>query len=315
LNRIQLIFATALLQAAACQPSEEPIVDTGPDKPVDRGYSQCEADTHVGNVSVVLEEEYTAVSGTLTDGVVPYNVLEPLLTEDDCVFLYPKELFCDPACASGTTCDEDGDCVPYPRNTDAGTLTLEGLSGPVSMDAIAPSLVYYYAGDLPHPGFNAGDPVELYASGAESYEPFSMLAFGVSALAVNQSEMPLTPDEPSTLTWTPSDSDVDRRVLVEVNIANHGGIPARIECSTLDEGSLAIPAALVNGLLNAGYSGFPSVTVTRQSADTTSTVDGCIDFTVLSSVTLSVAIPGLVSCSSDEDCPNGQTCLPDLTCG
>jgi hypothetical protein len=315
LNIAKLIFATAMLQAVACNPTEEPIVEPGPEKPVDRGYSQCEAASHVGNASVILDDEYTSVLGTLTDGVVPYNVLEPTLTEGDCVFLHPKELFCDPACASGMTCDETGSCIPYPRNIDVGTLSLEGLSGAVSMDAITPSLVYYYAGDLPHPGFAAEDPIEIYASGAGEYEPFSMIAYGVTALSVDQNEMALVSDQGSLLSWTASDSEVDRRVLVEVNIANHGGIPARIECSTLDEVSLEIPAALVSALLSVGYSGFPSVKLTRQSADTTETIDGCVDFTVLSSVTLPVAIPGLVSCSSDEDCPDGQSCLADLTCG
>ena len=315
MNPIKLIVASALLQVVACDSPDDPIVETGPDKPVDRGYSQCEAASHVGNASVILDDGYTSVLGTLTDGVVPYNVLEPTLTEGDCVFLHPRELFCDTVCTSGMTCDETGTCIPYPRNIDVGTLSLDGLSGAVSMEAIAPSLVYYYAGELPHPGFGTGDPIELYASGAGEYEPFSMIAFGVSALSVDQTEMALAPDEASTLTWTPADSEVDRRVLVEVNIANHGGIPARIECSTLDEGSLEIPASLVSALLNVGYSGFPSVKLTRQSADTTTTIDGCIDFTVLSSVTLPVEIPGLVSCSDDDDCPDGQSCLSDLTCG
>jgi hypothetical protein len=269
----------------------------------------------VGNISILLDEEYTSALGTLTNGVVPYAVLDKTLEEGDCVFLYPKDLFCDPACTSGTTCDETGNCVPYPRNISVGTLRLEGLSAPVSMDPIVPSLIYFFTGDLPHPGFNTGDRIELYASGVDDYAAFSMLAYGVSPLEVSQTEMALIADQPSSLSWTPSASEIEQRIRVQVSIANHGGIPARIECDTLDNGTLELPSSLVNALLNVGYSGFPSVKVTRQSSDTSITLDGCADFTVQSSVTLPVRIPGLVSCSSDDDCPEGQSCLSDLTCG
>lgn len=311
----KLISLVVLTLLFACTPVLENDAETGLVDPAASVYSQCEAAEHVGNVSVILDDEYTSIQGMLTSGVIPFSVLEVTLTEGDCVFLHPKELFCDPACEGGETCDESGDCIPYPTNIDIGTLTIHGLSAAVVMDPIVPSLIYYFSGDLPHPGFETGDPIELSSTGAEQTGPFSMVAYGITGLEVAQTEMELAPDQPSMLEWTPSTSDVDRRIQVAVNIANHGGTPARIECEVFDEGTLEIPTDLVNALLNVGYSGFPSVKLTRLSADTTTITDGCIDFTVLSSVTLPIEIPGLTSCSSDDDCPKDQTCLPDLSCG
>jgi len=62
-------------------------------------------------------------------------------------------------------------------------------------------------------------------------------------------------------------------------------------------------------------SGFPTLTLSRSSADATTIEPGCVDLRVHADAKLDVTIPGLQSCSDDLDCTAPQTCQGDLTCG
>jgi hypothetical protein len=292
----------------------DPVVDTDVEieAPVDDGYAHCETAERVGGFAVDLGDAYTTISGVVSDGVVPFQVREERLREGDCVFLYPRELYCEGGCESGYTCDVGGECVPYPSNVSLGQVWIEGLSASVAMPSIEPTKVYNFNGELPHPAFSAADPVELYAPGQGG---LSMIAYGVEPLVTSMWSMDLVRGSASQLSWTPGASDTDVRVRVAVDIANHGGVPAQIRCDVPDIGSLQIPSALVDALLDVGYSGFPSVKMSRQSADVVTGEHGCIDLVVQSQLALPVEIPGLTSCSGDDDCPDGLSCLDDLSCG
>jgi hypothetical protein len=100
-----------------------------------------------------------------------------------------------------------------------------------------------------------------------------------------------------------------------LSIANHGGTPGQIECEVPDTGEFTFPLSLTDALLTLGYSGFPAVWLTRRTATSVENQLGCIQFIVQSKAGLDIAIPGLTSCSDDTDCPDGQGCGPDLTCG
>ncbi|MEZ4471162.1 MAG: hypothetical protein R3F60_10255 [bacterium] len=50
--------------------------------------------------------------------------------------------------------------------------------------------------------------------------------------------------------------------------------------------------------------------LTRRTVDAVDTAVGCVDFEVRSAAVLDVAIPGLISCSFDEDCPPGRSVGP-----
>jgi len=100
-----------------------------------------------------------------------------------------------------------------------------------------------------------------------------------------------------------------------LNIAQHGGTPGWIECDVPDNGQLELPQALTNQLLGFGFSGFPTLSVTRRTADSTTTSYGCVQFVVESTAVFDVDIPGLTSCSDNEDCTSPELCQPDLTCG
>jgi len=191
-------------------------------------------------------------------------------------------------------------------------VTVTGLKAPVSMTARAPVFFYTNTDPLEHPGFEAGAELGLEANGAE---PFALRGWGITALEVRTPSLPLARGTPARLEWGVPDDAGPARVHLNLNIANHGGTPAWIECEVPDTGAFEIPAELVEGLLDLGFSGFPSVALTRRTADSVSLGAGCVDLLVRSTVVLDVEIQGLVSCDAADQCPEGETCRVDLTCG
>lgn len=274
------------------------------------GYGYCPQETRVGGFFVQPEESWTTIQGTAADGVNDIDVFDVTATGGDCELWFPRSLFCDPGCGAGEVCSVDGTCAAAASNQDIGSVELLGLAGDVQMDAIQPVNVYSFSGDLPFPAFEAGDRVDLVVDGASV-----AVAFGIEDLQVLDASMALESGEDARMTWTPPTVDVDSRVRVTVDIANHGGVPAKIVCEAADDGELVVPAVLVDELLSIGWSGFPSVTLVRQSADTADMNGGCMDFAVRSLVALPVEIDGLISCSDNDDCPDDLTCQQDLTCG
>jgi len=294
-----------------------PVETTDPTDPIeaiDDGYERCAKDTLQGTFQIDLGDEYSTIQGSVADGVVPLNVWEEVLSASSCQVLEPPQLFCDPGCDSDATCGLDGECVPYPSNTDVGAVVIEGLTDPVEMDAIPPTQTYYFTGSLEQTPYASGDAISLYAAGGET-EAFALLTHGVDALSVDLDTLAIAPGEAAELSWTPTSGSADTRVEITLNIALHGGNPGILLCEAEDTGSFTIPAEAIDGLLALGFSGFPSVKLSRQEVDATDALGGCVEFQSTSSVTLPVSIPGLTSCSNDDDCPDGQACQYDLTCG
>ena len=104
-------------------------------------------------------------------------------------------------------------------------------------------------------------------------------------------------------------------MLLTLNINHHGSSVAWIDCRVPDTGSAEIPVKLVDELIALGVTGFPTLTFTRRSIGSDDNELGCINFLASSEIALPVTVPGVTSCSSDEDCPEGETCLPELICG
>jgi len=310
--RLSIPFFAAVVSTGACGSSDDDVAQVDAGGP---SGSACEASAHVGYFEVRLADGYTAVQGQVSDGVTPFLVPEVVGTDGPCRHLEPPDLFCDPACDPGTTCDESGNCIPIPSNVSVGVVTVTGLKSPVEMTARAPVFYYTNTGTLEHPGFDEGDHIHLSAGGEGDVAAFTLAGRGIAVLVMPEEAVPLTTDEPAVLSWTPPGQDGLGSVHVNLNIAQHGGTPGWIECEVPDTGNFTIPVGLTNSLLSQAYSGFPSVTITRRSADATNISAGCVDFFVESHVTLAIEIPGLISCSGPDDCPPGQTCLPDLTCG
>ena len=277
-------------------------------------YLTCERSTHVGSFTLALKDTYTTIQGQISDGVDPITVSDVTMTAEGCEFLTPPQLFCDPGCTGGETCSADGTCVALPANRDVGEVTIHGLGVDVTMTARAPVYYYTFVGDLPHPAFTSSSVVTLSASGGD-FSPFELTAPGVDPLHTEMTSVAIESGLGVELTWVAGQEQPGVRIEVELNIANHGGTPARVECVVEDDGAFTIPAELVTALLENGYSGFPSLRMIRQGADAKTTDPGCVELRLQSEIVLPVDIPGLISCSNNEDCPENQTCLGDLTCG
>lgn len=296
-------------------PDEGPMADaTAPDAGAPPSLAgACPAETRVGRFEVALAADYTSVQGQVADGVVPVQVPAVQAESGACRLLRPPTLFCEGGCAVGEVCTAAGACAPAPGNVDVGAVTVQGLSAAVEMTASAPVWFYSHRGALPHPGVQPGDAVALLAAGLDPVAPFTLHGVGIEPLVAPADPVPLEAGVPTALAWTAGAGVAE--VHVELNIANHGGTPAWIECTVPDTGAFTVPVELTDALLALGYSGFPSVVLTRRTADRADTALGCVDFWISAQAVLDLAIPGLVSCSTDADCADDQTCQPDLTCG
>jgi hypothetical protein len=225
----------------------------------------------------------------------------------------PPSLFCDPACAVSTeTCGTDLTCIPLPQAINLGTVSVSGLAIEMTMEPNARTRRYSNPARpaLPHPGFSPGADLRLSAAGGD-LEAFELRGWGVSPLVVT-GEVRVDPGQPSVLSWEAPADPGPARLSVNLDINVHGSGGARIECDFADDGSAEISAALIDGLIAEGLSGFPSMTITRRTATSTRIGPGCIDFTVGAGTTTPVQVAGMQSCNDDTDCGEGGVCLPIL---
>lgn len=63
------------------------------------------------------------------------------------------------------------------------------------------------------------------------------------------------------INWTPADEDA--RIRFEGFKTTHGGNSPMIMCDTADDGSLTIPASIVDGFLGLSFDGWGSFWLTR----------------------------------------------------
>jgi hypothetical protein len=121
---------------------------------------------------------------------------------------------------------------------------------------------------------------------------------------------------PVELRWTtPGAAGTGSRVKVKLDISHHGGTRGMISCETADDGSLTIGAGLVTRLVGLGVAGFPSIVVTRENVGSATVGTGRVNMVVSSTVESYVTVPGVRSCTSNDDCMGMGTCRADLTCG
>ncbi len=258
-----------------------------------------------------------SILGKVASGPTPASVQWELVQEvGDCSLEKPKVPFCDPACGSDV-CVADGVCQAYPTAKDAGEVRVTGVK---TADGSSDFTLLRVAGSYQPPGsiklafppFEEGAPIRFEAAGAE-IPAFAIDGAGIAPLVVTGDAPAIEPEKPLTLTWEPA-ADPDASVLrVKLDISHHGGTKGMIECETRDTGSLTIDAGLVQDLVDLGVAGFPTVILTRRAVSSAATSAGRVDLAVYSDLELSIGVPGVVSCTDNEDCPSG-TCLPDLTC-
>jgi hypothetical protein len=162
---------------------------------------------------------------------------------------------------------------------------------------------------LPYPGFAEGADLRLVATGGD-YEPFELRGWGISPFVPPTEAIIVTGGQPVTLVWNAPADPGPARVHARLNINNHGSTNNWIECDFADTGTAEIAASLVDALIARGASGFPSITLARRTASSTTITPGCVQLLVTSGDEFDVTLTGLVSCDDDSVCPEGQTCKP-----
>ena len=271
----------------------------------------CDLADDYGGFVVEAYDEYSIVSGSIADGVVPITVLELIGSDGDCEVKRRNNPFCDPSCESGQTCDFDGNCITYPSNQDLGVVTVLGLDENVEMEAVVPGNTYFNT-SLPHPAFSGGELIELQMPGG-TYGPVTLFGVGVEELSATDKEWRVESGYDLIVTWDPPAGEVIRsEITLRINIDQHGTSPSSVYCTFEDDGEGTVPASVVQQLVEVGVSGFPSGLIVRRTADKADAGDGCTDFEVSSRRDVSVDVIGYTPCISDNDCPEGQTCNVEM---
>lgn len=299
----------ALLGCSDEEPSLDENVSGGP--PIDLPYAPCPVEAGVGEFAVELGADYTSVRGKVFDGVSPALIPETLEAEGECRLLHLSPHLCDPACPVSTEiCGSDNQCVALPVARSVGTVTVSGLLVPVEMSANPVTGSYRpQQPALPHPGFEPGADLRLSAGGGD-YAGFGLRGWGVSPLVLTTSPVEVLTGTATRLAWNAPNQAGPARLQVQLHINNHGSSNAWIECDVADTGAAEVPARLIDALSALGRSGFPTITLTRRTATSTSMALGCVQMLVTSEVTAGVAVAGLTSCNTSDMCPEGQTCRP-----
>lgn len=284
-----------------------PVPDAGPFV-----YRRCDLPAKVGEFKIQLEESFTAVSGAVAAGVVPGDVPLVEREEGDCRLLKRRNLFCDPACDSQSTCGEDRKCIPYPLGRSAGTVSIAGLAAPVAM---MPSSIgqHYDFTRLPQPGFVPGAEVVLWATGGD-VGPFLLQGRGVAVVELESERPVLEPGKSFELKWKPGPPG-PARIAFAIEIDQHGMTHASLQCDVPDQGAATVSATLIDQLIQLGTSGYPKITVVRRTVDAATVGNGCIELAVMHAVERALMVPGHDPCRSNADCPAGKTCaLAIQTC-
>lgn len=272
---------------------------------------ECPAETHWGNFVATSTEDYAYVSGAISDGIVPTTVLTHLLDSGDCTLWRRENPYCGEGCASGTTCDLTGECVPYPTTQDLGTVRLGGLGETLSLDPKSPGYTYSYTSFDDNPPWTAGALLTL-STEAVTYSAVTLHGVTPVSLAPTSLDWLLTDGEGLEVAWDVPTGTPRTQVLVALTIDLHGLTPASVSCVFDDDGGGEIPADIVSELIGFGVTGFPIGKLTRRTADAAEVGEGCVDFVVSSSRTATLAISGYTPCTRDEDCPEEQECNEEL---
>jgi hypothetical protein len=252
----------------------------------------------------------TSLSGRVNDGPTPSTIIwEEQASSGYCKLLTPRVPFCSEPCLAGVACVEDDSCQPYPSALTAGTVTVNGAitkDGATSFTMDPINGTYQPVGIvLSYPPFSEGAAVTITAAGATA-PAINLTGKGIVPLEILNDSIVLEDNKPVTVQWTPPTIAGISTISIMVDISHHGGTKGKIEVECPDNGSVIIPATLIDQLKALGYFGFPKMEITRRAVtrDTGSNVELVIE----SKVTKYLHIPGLISCDEDDDCPEGQTC-------
>lgn len=161
------------------------------------------------------------------------------------------ERLCDPMCSMTQQC-VDGACVELPAALDVGpiTVTTDRTSLEMTMDTAGR---YRVDTGVPEDLFGPGASVTATAPGGE-VTGFTVSALGVAPLEIPSPAVPMSPNTPVVVSWTPADTGSRIQILL-VSGPHHPSKPlAAILCDLPDNaGMVAIAAGLVTGFLERTY--------------------------------------------------------------
>jgi hypothetical protein len=167
---------------------------------------------------------------------------------------------------------------------------------------------------LPHPGFAPGADLRIRTGGGD-YSPFELRGWGISQLEVPSEPIRVRSGTASSVRWQAPAEAGPARMHAVLDINNHGSSDASVECDFPDTGEGEIPATLIDGLIAQGFSGFPTITLTRRTASSVAIEPGCVELLVSSVFSGEAEVEGVTSCNDASVCPAGQTCpLPERYC-
>jgi hypothetical protein len=251
---------------------------------------------------------YTKFLGVVYDGPSPPTIVLKLDSEQaGCQLLVPKNPFCSPSCGAAGVCTDENQCTPYPTSQSVGTVRVTGLGPSEVVMMPGPSLAYQPDVTLPNPACDEGDAVSVQADGisiqGKCIAPFTLMT---------PEPIPVQTGKPVALTWAAAGQPSLARVKIKLDIAHHGGKKGEIVCDVADSGSFSIPEPLVTKLVSLGLAGYPTIGVGRVATATASAQSG-VKLQIASSVERAVDT-GVISCTTDSECPTGKTCADDLSC-
>jgi hypothetical protein len=279
-------------------------------------YKTCPLDQTWGEFNLALGDGFTGVQGAVLDGVEPERVYKQVKMLGGCRVMQPPEATagCTPGCTPGVQNCVRGACVAKPMPRNVGNVTLTGLKVASLQLQKNSSNVYSNPASvmLPNPGFDEGADITLTAAGGDGYAPFTMKGWGVAPMVVPPAKLKVEMGKPTVITWTPGKQG-PAKVLINFSVNRHGQVDTSLECEVPDTGSFTVEGTWITDLFQYGLSGFPSVDLTRRSADSTTVKTGCVQFLVTSIASVELDVPGVVSCRDPMDCTGGQQCK-ELRC-
>ncbi len=300
------ILATVVLLLVACQGADSgPPVDETGQLTLDALEGGCEPAERWGGFAVEADESYALVTGIVRDGVVPADVLDRVVSSGECTLWMRTNPYCSPACASDETCNDDGECIPYPLGQDLGTVSVQGLLDPVAMEPVEPDKSYFDT-SLPNPPWEEGSVIRLTAGN------LVLEGVGLAGFIPDEAAWTLVPNTPVTLTWPPPPAGAASTVHLELTIDQHGSTPLMLTCEFADDGAGEVPAELVQQMVTSGVTGYPNGRIGRRTVDKAAWGDGCVDLVVTQPRSPDVTVSGFYPCTIDDDCPDGLTCDQDL---
>jgi hypothetical protein len=268
----------------------------------------CKSGTRLGGFDATLEDDYTTISGKVLSKFVRSTILTEVESDDACTLIKAENPYCSGGCASGEVCSSDAKCVASAVSQSVGDVTIGGFAQPVSMKPVVPGNNYFVSGDVefPHPGFAPGAAAVLTAQGGD-LPGFMLRGTGVAPLTLADGDWQLERSKPFAITWDKADVAA-ARIRVTLRVDQHGNSPVTMTCLTEDDGELEITAKLIDALLDAGISGFPTGNVYRETLDSVELDAGCVEFGVGAHEQRTLKVAGYVPCMKQADCPDGQTC-------